>query len=105
MKLASEKLSAGGRTYFFDIKEAKSGRPYLLVTETRFDKRSGEMARSRLIFYPEVVGEYSKIFQDMVEQLLEFSGGDEPEPPKRSFSGRSSKRDRLPRQQSFDDEY
>lgn len=103
-KLASDKLKAGGRTYFFDIKEAKSGKPYLMVTESRFDKRSGEMARSRLIFYPEDISEFLKMFQDLVDQLLELSGGDGPAPRQGAY-GRSNKRERLPRQQSIDEYY
>lgn len=87
-KLASESLKAGGKTYFFDIKEAKSGKPYLAVTEVRFDKSSGQRERSSLIFYPEGIREFHKIFQSMARQLLKFD----------------EELESRPRQQSFDDE-
>jgi hypothetical protein len=72
-ELASESLKAGGRTYFFDIKEAKSGRPYLTVTETRLDKKSGQRERSSLIFYPEIIRDFHKTFQHMARQLIQFN--------------------------------
>jgi hypothetical protein len=68
--LASETLKTSGRTYFFDVKEAKSGRPYLSVTETRYDKESGQRERSCLIFYPESIRDFHKTFQNMARQLI-----------------------------------
>ncbi len=32
----SRTIKAGSKTYFFDIKESKEGRPYLVITESRF---------------------------------------------------------------------
>jgi hypothetical protein len=84
-KLASESLKAGGRTYFFDIKEAKSGRPYLTVTETRFDKSSGQRERSSLIFYPEGIRDFHKIFQSMARQLIQFDEELESRPKQQSL--------------------
>jgi hypothetical protein len=102
--LASERLKAGGRTYFFDIKEASSGRPYLAVTETRFDKRTGERTRSGIICYPEDVEACAKLFQDFVDQLTALAGdGEAPERRRPSF-GVGTKR-ATSRQQSFDDLY
>ena len=87
--LASESLKAEGRTYFFDIKEAKSGRPYLTVTETRFDKGSSKRERSSLIFYPEAIRDFHKIFQNMARQLIQFDEEMETE------SKQQSKDDKL----------
>lgn len=83
--LASESLKTGGRTYFFDIKEAKSGRPYLMVTETRFSKSSGQRERSNLIFYPEGIRDFHKIFQNMARQLLQFDKELESRPKQQSI--------------------
>jgi hypothetical protein len=86
--LASDSLKAGSRMYFFDIKEAKSGKPYLSVTETRYDKGSGQRERSSVFVYPEDVREFFKIIRSMVQDLVNIT----------------DELDRKPRQQSFDDE-
>jgi hypothetical protein len=99
-KLASDSFKARTRTYFFDIREAKSGKPYLMVTESRYDRGSGARERSRLIIYPDDVQGFQDVFQDMVQNLIDLSGEEEPAPRKRSFGNR---RPRYPRQQSFDD--
>lgn len=84
-ELASDSLKAGGRTYYFDIKEAKSGRPYLMVTETRFDKSSGQRERSNLIFYPEGIRDFFKVFQTMARQLIQFNEEIESKPKQQSL--------------------
>ena len=34
-ELFSEKVSAGSRTYFFDVKQSKDGTRYLVISESR----------------------------------------------------------------------
>lgn len=99
-KLASESYKAGTRTYFYDIREAKSGKPYLMVTESRYDKNSGQRERSRLILYPEDVQGFQTTLKDMIQNLMDVYENDEPAPRERVYS---DKRRRYNRQQSFDD--
>jgi hypothetical protein len=98
-KLASESFKARTRTYFFDIREAKSGKPYLIVTESRYDKGSGQTERSRLLLYPDDIQGFQEIFKEMVQNLIELYEEDPP-PRRRSYGNR---RARYGRQQSFND--
>jgi hypothetical protein len=99
-KLASDSFKAKSRTYFFDIREAKSGKPYLTVTESRYDRGSGQRERSRLIFYPDDMPGFQNVFHEMVQNLLDMDVDAEPAPRRRSYGGR---RGGYNRQQSFDD--
>ncbi len=50
----SSELRAGGRTYFFDVKETRSGEYYLTVTESKKAKNENEHnERHRLFLYRE----------------------------------------------------
>ncbi|MDO8610423.1 MAG: DUF3276 family protein [bacterium] len=46
-------LKCGGRTYFFDIKVAKNGSNYLIITESRFIKDEKEAKRNSFILFKE----------------------------------------------------
>jgi len=39
---ANKTVRAGSTTYFFDIKETKGGKLYLVITESRFKGEGGE---------------------------------------------------------------
>jgi hypothetical protein len=56
--LFSEKVSAGSRTYFFDVKESVKGTKSLVVTES---KKVGEThERSRILVFDDGLGPFTE---------------------------------------------
>jgi len=64
--LFSEKVSAGKRTYFFDVKEDRTGSKILKITESR--KNDGEFIRHSVLIFQE---DFNKIF-DAFEKSKNF---------------------------------
>ena len=56
--LFTEKVPAGKRTYFFDVKEDRQGSRILKITESR--KNEGEFIRHSIIVFQE---DFDKIFE------------------------------------------
>jgi len=44
-------LKGSSRSYFFDVKKAKNGNNFLVVTESRFDKETKQSKRSSLLLF------------------------------------------------------
>ena len=67
----SKIVKAGARTYFFDIKEAKNGKKYLALTESRLigDKDKNEHHRSTIIIFPEQAKEFAEMVNEMTAKL------------------------------------
>lgn len=68
----SEKVRAGKRTYFFDIKETRGGDYYLTITESKkeFSEDKPEFYRKRTIFlYKEDVRKFESAFKSTLSQL------------------------------------
>lgn len=59
----SQMLKAGGKTYFFDVKKAKSGKNYLTISET-WKKPEGEIVRNRLMIFSDHMGEFSSALSE-----------------------------------------
>ena len=66
---ASKTVKAGSTTYFFDIKETKGGKPYLVITESRFKGEGSERQRSRVVVFPEQIKEFTSALQELVSEL------------------------------------
>jgi len=62
-ELYSEKVTAGSRTYFFDVKESKEGKKYLVISESR----AGQDHQRVMIF-----DEYLDAFTVGFKQALKF---------------------------------
>ena len=55
----SIQMKGSGRTYFFDFKETKEGKSYLVITESR--KANGEKwQRNSIAVFPEDANEFSE---------------------------------------------
>ncbi len=65
-------VRAGKRTYFFDVKEMKSGEYYITITESkrRFDQESGKFffEKHKLFLYKE---DYDK-FSNALSSIIHF---------------------------------
>ena len=66
---ASKTVKAGSTTYFFDIKETKGGKPYLVITESRFKGEGSERQRSSIVVFPEQISEFTSALKEMVSVL------------------------------------
>jgi hypothetical protein len=65
----SKVVKAGGNTYFFDIKKTKDGRPYLVITESRFQGEGKARVRTSLTLFPEHARDFLEAVKVMVDQL------------------------------------
>jgi hypothetical protein len=68
----SEKVRAGKRTYFFDIKATRGGDYYLTITESKkeFSDDKPEFYKKRTIFlYKEDVRKFESAFNKSISQL------------------------------------
>jgi hypothetical protein len=57
-EIASEKVAAGKRTYFIDLKEKQNGDRVIKITESR--KNEGEFIRSTVMIFQE---DFEKFFE------------------------------------------
>lgn len=64
----SKKLIAGSKTYFFDIKETKSGQKYLKISETRLQE-NGERMRNDIAIFDDHIKEFSETLREASEKL------------------------------------
>jgi len=67
----SKTLKAGGKTYFFDIKETKEGKPYLLITESRYKGEDQESERSSIFVFQENAKEFASTTSAMLAKIIQ----------------------------------
>lgn len=60
--IVSEKVAAGRRTYFIDLKETKQGDKLLKITESK--KNDGDFVRHSVLIYEE---DFDKIFEALAK--------------------------------------
>ena len=60
-ELFSEKVMGGSRTYFFDVKQAKDGAYYLVISESR--SKEGGFEHQRVMVFPENVEAFGAALQ------------------------------------------
>jgi len=65
--LFSAQVRARGRTYFFDVREAKAGGRYLVISESRRTDSGHE--RSRVVVFPDQVGEFEEALRRAAQAL------------------------------------
>ena len=63
----SDKLKAGRRTYFFDIKETSQGVKCLCISESKKDGES--FLRHRIMIFEENLVEFQQMLNDIVDSL------------------------------------
>jgi hypothetical protein len=67
---SSKVVKAGSRTYFLDVKQTKEGKPYLVITESRFQGESKTRERVSLTVFPEQAVEFVTSLREVVDNLL-----------------------------------
>lgn len=65
----SRTVKAGARTYFFDLKETKEGKPFLTITESRFVGEGKDRERVSITVFPDQAQEFLAAAQEMVKKL------------------------------------
>lgn len=65
----SKTMQAGGKTYFFDVKQAQGGKQskYMQLTETRM--REGQRLRSSITIFPEQLEAFSQAFAQAKQKI------------------------------------
>jgi hypothetical protein len=61
----SKTVKAGSSTYFFDQKVTKEGKPYLIITQSRYKGKGKERERSSIVIFPEHAKEFFDTLKSM----------------------------------------
>jgi hypothetical protein len=67
----SEMLKASAKTYFFDIKETREGKPYLIITESRLKGEGEKPERTSIMVFQENIEEFAGIVTKMAEKVVQ----------------------------------
>jgi hypothetical protein len=62
-------VKAGSKTYFFDLKQTRDNKPYLLLTESRYKGEGQERERVSITIFPESAGPFGQAVAEMVTRL------------------------------------
>jgi hypothetical protein len=62
-------VKAGSKTYFFDLKQTRDDKPYLLLTESRYKGEGEERERVSITVFPESAGPFGQAVAEMVTRL------------------------------------
>ena len=62
-------VRAGSRTYFFDHKETKDKKPFLVITESRFKGEGKNHERTSMVIFQEHMEEFSKAVSTVATQM------------------------------------
>jgi hypothetical protein len=65
----SKTVKAGAKTYFFDLKETKEGKPYLVITESRFVGEGKDHERASIVVFPDHAQNFLEATQEMIKKL------------------------------------
>lgn len=68
-KEQSEMLKTGSKTYFFDIRETKEGKPFLVITESRLKGEGEKPERSSIIIFQDNLAEFAEKIGVMVAKI------------------------------------
>lgn len=67
----SDMLKATSKTYFFDIKETREGKPYLIITESRLKGEGEKPERTSIMVFQENIQEFAGIVTKMAERVVQ----------------------------------
>jgi len=65
--LFSQNLQTKGKTFFFDVKEAKNGNRYLSITESRM--KDGQKFRSTITVFPDNLHDFSQTLESLKDKV------------------------------------
>ncbi|TXB63017.1 DUF3276 family protein [Phaeodactylibacter luteus] len=67
--LFTETVKCEGRTYFFDLKEASNGKPYLCISSSSKNKE-GEFERNRIFIFD---GDFERFAQAIASSMEAYA--------------------------------
>jgi hypothetical protein len=62
-------VKAGSKTYFFDLKQTRDNKPYLLLTESRYKGEGEERERVSITVFPESAAPFGQAVAEMVGRI------------------------------------
>ena len=62
-------VKAGGKTYFFDVKQTKEGKPYLVITESRYQGEGKNRERASIVVFAEHAQDFLGGLEEMLRKL------------------------------------
>ncbi|MCP3659403.1 MAG: PUR family DNA/RNA-binding protein [Bacteroidetes bacterium] len=68
-KVYSERIKAGRRVYFFDIKPTRSGDYYLVITERKWSGDEGNSEKHRIFLYKEDLNKFSSAINKAIDHM------------------------------------
>ncbi len=68
----SEMLKAMSKTYFFDIKQTRERKPYLIITESRLKGEGEKPERSSIMIFQDNIHEFAGIVTKMAERVAQI---------------------------------
>jgi len=67
-KVFSKMLRAGGKNYFFDVKQASNGSNYLTITDS-YKNQKGESVTNKVLIFKDHAQEFAATLQEAGEYL------------------------------------
>lgn len=67
--IESRKVRAGSRTYFFDLKQTRTGDKYVVITESRISGEGEEYERQRITIFKDARLEILGVVQYMLGEM------------------------------------
>ena len=68
-KKDSRTVRAGSITYFFDVKQTKEGKPFLVITESRYKGEGENHERKSIVVFQDNIQEFSKAVSEIAANL------------------------------------
>ena len=62
-------VKAGAITYFFDVKETKAKKPYLLITESRFKGEGEDRERKTIVVFQENIQDFANSLAEVASRI------------------------------------
>lgn len=62
-------VRAGSITYFFDVKQTKEGKPFLVITESRYKGEGENHKRKSIVVFQDNIQEFSKAVIEIADNL------------------------------------
>ena len=69
MDKTSKTVRAGAITYFFDIKQTRDNKPYLMITESRYKGKDEQRERKTVIIFQKSVKEFLQAIGELSAKL------------------------------------
>ena len=65
----SKTVRAGAITYFFDLKETKDNKPFLVITESRFKGEGEDHERKSILVFQDNIQEFSQALSEIAAKM------------------------------------